>query len=415
MFVLLVGIAAALSWLAWGPVICENVDGKTFAISGLTRLTDIVQSVRVYHVCLGFLLTVGVYLLAAFIYAKSGLNTFYVTLPINRFAFVTKGGEVVGIIYNSKNMKLIECDGYPLGKFVDLGARGKVLQTLGPVERLLGIRFVGVPFIHGLLERRMSWFSVEGGKFVEHKDEPITTFAITKTFGFKLPELVLGRDSDKDKPGKKQTGDDQKLERILVNILLMLQGTIDDPHLAIIATNWMNGVQGKLMRFVQAFLGHTSQDELIEQRAPKKSEGGEPVSEYCDLVQEIIDNIGEIQVYGVTFESKKITYVDYELAGKPEDIEKIRIANTTRYVKNQEAAGIKAVKRANQEDMLAQQEILLSTIKKLIKEGMSPDQAERISREMLRTKGLSETKLGTLVESGSNVTAAISTGKGGKP
>ena len=330
-------------------------------------------------------------------------------MAINRFAFVIKGGEVIKIIYNSKNMKLINEINYPLGKFVSKNLPGEEIQQLGPVERLLGIRFIGIPFIHTLLEKKMSWISVEGSNFIERKDQPISTFAITKTFGFNLKELVLGKDSDNEKTRENSEGDDQKFERILVNIKFMLQATIEDPHLAFVATNWVAGVEGKLMRFVQSFLGHTSQDELIEQKAPKKGVDGKAT--YCQLVQEVIDNMAEIQTYGVTFETEKVTYVDYELAGGTENVARIQAANTQRFEKNQEAAGIRAIKIAEQEDMREQKKILLETIKELTKDGdMSVEQAERIALSIMRTKALAETGLGTLVEGGAGVSTNISTG-----
>lgn len=373
----------------------------------------------VVYLCAAFVIIEVVYIGSIIAFSRSDLNTFYVTLPVNRFAFVTKGGEVTKIIYNSKDMKLVADPKCPLGKFVPLKDKdgndtpGPELHgTPSTIENFLGVRYVGIPFIHSLLEKKMSWISVEGGKFIERKDQSIWNFAITKTFGFYLKELVLGRDSDKDTPGKKPVGDDNKLERILVNIEVMMQGVVECPHLALIATNWMAGVEAKLTRVVQGFLGHTSQDELIEQRKPKKNADGKKTSEYCDLVQEIIDNLPEIQVYGVSFDPKMITYVDYKLAGGEENVKKIQAANTKLFEKKQEAAGIKETKAADQEDMRTQKVIMIETIRELTAQGLSLEQAERIALSMMRTKGLAETGLGTLVEGGANVSANISTGPG---
>lgn len=365
----------------------------------------------VAYFCLAFLVIMVTYLVAVILFSKSDLNTFYIALPVNRFAFVERGGKITRIIYNSETMKLIADKECPLGKFVPIGEPGEELQKLGSVEKMLGVRLIGIPFIHTLLGKKTSWISVKGSSFVERKDILIYTFAITKTFGFRLKELTLGRDSDKETSKDKTKGDDQKLERILVDILMMLQGVIYDPHLAIIATDWVDGVEGKLQRFVQAFLGHTSQDELIEQKAPQKDDRGVITSPYCPLVQELLNNIDEIQTYGVTFEPKKITYVRYELAGEADAIRAIRAANTKRFEKGQEAAGIKAIKSANQEDMREQQEIIRQTVKDLVADGMSMEQAKEIALSMLRQKGLSETNLTTLFEAGAsaNVSANVST------
>jgi hypothetical protein len=355
---------------------------------------------------IGFLVVTAVYFLAAIMYAQSGVNTFYKTLPINRFAFVVKGGKVVRIIYNSESMKLIEATGFPLGKFVKIKEDGEELQKLGPVEKLLGVRYIGIPFIHSLLEKKLSWIVVEGNLFKPNDGKIISTFAITKTFGFVLKNLTLGSDSFNKGPtdGKTPKKDDRGYERLLVNIKLMLQGTIVDPHEAIIVTDWMASVEAKLTRFVQYFLGGTSQDELIALKAAKN-----------ELVQVIIDNKNELESFGVTFEEPKITYSGYELAGDKDNITKVQAANTERFSKAQEAAGIREIKAAQQQDLLTQQAIMADTINKLTKEaGMSVEQAERLVLSMLRTKALGETKLGTLVEGGANVTPSLNVGSSKK-
>jgi hypothetical protein len=358
---------------------------------------------------IGFLVVTAVYFLAAIMYAQSDVNTFYKTLPINRFAFVIKGGKVVRIIYNSESMKLIEAAGFPLGKFVKKEKKDEEedeLQKLGPVEKLLGVRYIGIPFIHSLLEKKLSWIVVEGNLFKPNDGKIVSTFAITKTFGYVLKNLTLGSDSFEEgsAEAKKPKKNDREYERLLVNIKLMLQGTIVDPHEAIIATDWMASVEAKLTRFVQYFLGGTSQDELIAQKAAKNQ-----------LVQTIIDNKDELESFGVTFEERKITYSGYELAGDKDNITKVQAANTERFSKSQEAAGIREIKAAQQQDLLTQQAIMADTINKLTKEaGMSVEQAERLVLSMLRTKALGETKLGTLVEGGANVTPSLNVGSNKK-
>ncbi len=304
-------------------------------------------------------------------------------------------------------MKLVKEDGFPLGRLVPMTENGKDLQKLGPVEELLGIRYVGIPFIHSILEKKASWISVDGTTF-HSKNEVIWNFAITKTFGYNLKELALGRNSDGN-PQPENKNDDRKLQRILVNVRLMLQGTIEDPHLALIATDWMAGTEGKLSRFVQGFLGYTSQDELIMQKAPTK--GGV----HCELEQVIVDNKRNLEVYGVTFDEEKITYIDYDFAGGTENANKIQEANTKLYVAEQEALGIRARKQAEQSDMKEQREITLQTVKDLIGQGLSKEQALAMALSMMRTKGLAETNLSTLVEGGASVSANISTDSTKKP
>jgi hypothetical protein len=268
------------------------------------------------------------------------------------------------------------------------------------------VRYIGIPFIHSLLEKKLSWIVVEGNLFKPNDGKIISTFAITKTFGFVLKNLTLGSDSFNKGPtdGKTPKKDDRGYERLLVNIKLMLQGTIVDPHEAIIVTDWMASVEAKLTRFVQYFLGGTSQDELIALKAAKN-----------ELVQVIIDNKNELESFGVTFEEPKITYSGYELAGDKDNITKVQAANTERFSKAQEAAGIREIKAAQQQDLLTQQAIMADTINKLTKEaGMSVEQAERLVLSMLRTKALGETKLGTLVEGGANVTPSLNVGSSKK-
>lgn len=354
------------------------------------------------YVCVVFLIVTVTYLVSALLFARGELLTWYYTLPANRFAFIEKGGELVKIIYNSKEVKLVWDKDCKLGKFVDLSDPRPDLQSLGPVEQLLGIRFVGIPGIHNIKIKEMTWNGVDGSKLVPHNKIVVSNFAISKTFGFNLEGLTIGRDSDKDKSGDKPTGDDQNLERIMVNIRLLAQARIFDPHKAIISLDWVSSVQAKLMRFIQGFLGHTSQDELIEQKA-------KPGKKYCDLIQELLDNKAELECFGVSFEDEKLTYVDYELTGV--DAAKIQEANTTKFTKNKEAEGIKALKIAAQEDMREQKKIMLETVIELTANNkMTMEQALPVALSMMRVKGMTETSLGTLVEGGANVTTAISTG-----
>jgi len=349
------------------------------------------------YTCLAFVILTVTYLVAALIYSRSDVNTFYKALPVNRFAIVKKGGDPKRIIYNSSNVKLIaDPDGtkYPFGKFIPINHPGEELQELGPVEKLLGIRYVGIPFIHSLLEKKLTWITVDDGKtFSPHPEEKVSTFAITKTFGFILKELALGRDSDGDK-SVKPDGDDQKMQRILVNLKFLLQAFIENPHRAIVETNWMAGVEAKLSSFEQPVLGRTSQDELIARKIP---EGGR----YCELVQAIIDNKNELETFGVTFEEEKITYVDYDLAGGTEEVSKIQAANTKRFEKKQEAAGIREVKAAEQEGARVQQQLFLKTVTELKVAGFDQETAERMARDFLKTIYITQTGLTTYVEGGS--------------
>jgi len=366
-----------------------------------------------------FLVLVATYLLAAVMFSKSDVKMFYVALPVNRMAFVQKGGKVVRIIFNSNNVKLVadpDTTVYPLGKFVPKSDSREGLQKQGPVEKLFGIHYVGIPFIHSLMGKSLNWIGVDGVKFTEHANELKYEFAITKTFGFDLKGLALGRDSDNGtvKGKGKKLADDQKMQRILVNLKFMLQGFIENPYRALIETNWMASVEAKLTSFEQSVLGMTSQDELIARKKAKNADGTD--SKYSELVKIIIDNKKELEAFGVTFEDEKITYIDYELAGGKETVEKIQAANTKRFEKEQEAAGIRAIKSAEQEDLLTQKKIMVDTIKDLMSKNptMTIDQAERIALSMMRAKALTETKVTTLVEAGANVTTAITAGNSGK-
>ena len=360
-------------------------------------------------VCLGFLTLTLSYIIIALAYAKSGVNTFYIALPINRYAFVTKGGKVIRIIYNSATMKLVDPkakNGYPMGKFVPISDKRAPLQVLGPVEKLLGIRYIGIPFVHSLLQKNMSWIAIEGGQFKPQENKPVSTFAITKTFGFNLKGLTLGSDNDKPGSGDKPKGDDQKLQRILVNVKLMLQAIMDDPHRAIIATSWMASVESKLMRRVQNTLGHTSQDELIEQKSVVGSTN-------CEIVQDIIDNIREIQTFGVKFEKENITYVDYELAGGEETIKRIQTANTARYEGEQEAAKTKAKKIAEQADAQEIQRLAIELDQKLKEAGYSNEERKDMVQNFMKTSAMVKTGLQTWVEAGSNTGTTVALGSKG--
>ncbi len=349
-----------------------------------------------FGVCLAFVMATTVYIIAALAYAKSDVNIFYKNLPVNRFAFRTRGGIPIGIMYNSSNVKLVanpDTTKYPFGQFVSMNDPRPEIQQLGPVEKMLGIRCIGIPFVHGLLEKKLSWITVEGKTFTEHPEEKISTFAITKTFGFILKGLALGRNSDGN-PKVKTDGDDQKFERILVNIKFMLQGFIENPYRAIVETSWMAGVEAKLTSFSQPILGRTSQDELIARKVPA---GGK----YCELVQAIIDNMAELETFGVKFEEEKITYVDYDLAGEPDEIKKIQAANTERFEKKQKAAGIRETKSAEQEGARVQQQLFLETVTKLLKKGFNQETAERMARDFLKTIYITQTGLSAYAEGGS--------------
>lgn len=362
----------------------------------------------VVYACLAFLVTTIVYLIAVLMFAKSDLREFYVTLPVNRFAFIIKGGEIVRVIYNSKDAKLIKQDGYPLGKFVLKSELGLELQELGPVERMLGIRFVGIPFVHSVMEKKLSWIGVEGVKFTTHENEKVWNFAITHTFGFNLQELTLGGDSDNGMNDQsEENSKTQKLQRILVDVQMILQGWIVNPHLAIITTDWMAGVEGKLKRSVQNYLGRTSQDELINQKSAK--------GQQCELVREIVDNIGELQVYGVTFEQEKITYVDYKLSGGPENAAAIQKANNEKYVGQQEANKIRSKKIAEQADSREQVEIFMKMNAELLAKGYSQSDAKEMVQSFMKTTAMVKTGIGTWVEGGATgITTAIQAGGGKK-
>lgn len=345
------------------------------------------------------------YIIAILMYSKSGLNTFYVALPANRFAFVTKGGEVIRIIYNSARMKLIKADGFPMGKFVPRDPSGKdpdELQKLGPIEEWLGVWYVGIPFVHGLLGKKLHWISPDDPEFKEKKDE-VFDFAITKTFGYNLQELTLG----KTKKTRGATDRSQASQGILVDIKLTTQVTIVDPYKAIIETDWMAGTESALTRNVQSTLGGMDQDKLIAQKSTEDNKK-------CKLVQNILDDLDPIQAYGVEFDRDKIVYKDYSVAGDADQRKKINDANTKKFEEDQRAAGIRAVKRAEQEDMLVLQEIVLDLIKKLVEEGTSKEEAQRTAREMLRTRALTGTPLNTLVEGGARVQTSIQAGQNDK-
>lgn len=351
------------------------------------------MNVMIGWILLSIFVLIGSYLLSILMFSKSDLRTFYVALPAESFAFVTKGGDPVRIIYNSKKFKLVDAANHTMGKFVEITEGGDEKQKLGPIEEMLGVRFIGIPFVNSLLVKKdMKWFKVGTATFVEEKGN-ISTFAITHTFGFKLPELTLGRDIGKVKTGTKKSRNDQKMQRILVDLFFTLQAFIRDPYKAIVETNWMTGTEGKLSRNTQATLGTMSQDELIADQGQSQ------------LVENIIKDLANIQVYGAEFEKDKIVYFDYKLAGNPDDVKRVLGANTERFVKEQEAAGIRAVKAAQQEGLKTQEQIMVKAIKNLIAGGMTSDQAERIVRQMLDTEALKETKVTTYVKSGSVTTA----------
>jgi hypothetical protein len=355
-----------------------------------------------FWTCLTFLVITAWYLIAALMFSKSNVNTFYIAIPVNRFAFVTKGGVSVGIIFNSNNVKLIadpDTTKYPFGKFVPKDADGEDLQKLGPIEKMLGIRYIGIPFIHGLLKKKLTWETVEGKTLTKHTEEEVCFFAITKTFGFTLEGLALGRDSDGNPIPV--TGDDQGFERILVDLKFALQGFIENPYRAIVETNWMAGVKAKLSSFAQPVLGRTSQDELI---ARKKADG----SRHCELVQAILDNRVELETFGVTFEEEKITYIDYDLAGDEATKKKIQDANTERFDKKQKAAGIRETKKAEQADAEELQRIILDLDIKLKNQGYNDtEQRQAMIQTFLKTQAMVKTSLNTWVDGGGGVTTAI--------
>jgi len=354
--------------------------------------------------CEVFLLVVVIYSVFALMYAKNNIGEFYFTLKINRFAFVVKGGVVTKVIYNIPGVKLIKDNNCPIGKFVPISEPGKELQKLGPIEKLFGIYFVGIPGFHSILEKKLTWSTFDGSEFTEHKDEVVNSFAYTKTFGFDLEGLTLG--GDKNNTLENGDRDGQKLQRIDVDIKMLLQGTIVYPYKAIFLTNWITGTKGKLMRIVQSFLGKASQDELIDQ------EGND-----CDLVKEIKNNITAIEVYGVKFDPDKITYVDYSLSGDKDEIAAIKKADNENYIATQEAAGTKRRQRAEQEGMVAQREVVVSMAKDLKAEGFDTDHIAMMTASMFRSRGLESlrhTGLTTFVEGGAAATLAISANGGSK-
>ncbi len=405
-----------------GLILCLLVGLGIFylALEYGSRVIDKVEMVKIPDVgfilnaiCITVVAFAAVYITLILLFARSDLNTFYVALPANRFAFVQKGGKIVRIIYNSESMKLVDEAGFPMGKFVDKSDPRPELQRRGFIEELFGVWWVGIPYIHELRGEKLSWIDPEDSEF-KIQSKKVFTFAITKNFGFKLEELTLGSSNQTPKGGN--TSGAQTAQGITVDILLTSQVTIRDPHKAIIETDWMEGVESKLSRNLSGSLGNMTQDSLIAQKK-KNMVGG--VNKECDLVQAIIDDVDDVgNPYGVELDTKRIVYRDYHIAGDPEQKKRVNEANTKKFEKDQEAAGIKAVKQAEQEDMRTQQAILMDLIAQLQKDphNMSAEQAERVALQMLRTKALATTELSTLVEGGASVTAAISTdgkGKGG--
>lgn len=349
-------------------------------------------------VAITFLVLVTTYVLAAIMFSKSGVNMFYVALPVNRFAIVTKGGDPVKIIYNSKNARLVadpDKEKYPLGKFIlinsDGSTSGEDLQKLNAVEKLLGIRQIGIPFIHGLLEKKMSWITIEGTTLKKSDPTPITEFAIVKTFGYKLEGLTLGKNSDGAEP------DEEQMQRIKVSLKFGLQGFIENPHRAIIETNWMEDTRAKLVSFEQPVLGRSNQDELIARKI--LSSGN------CEQIQAIIDNKAELEIYGVTFDPKNMTYIGYELEGV--DAERIQTANTERYEKKQKAAGMRETKTADQADAKELRQIILDMDKELKGQGYSKKDRKEMIEVFLETHGIVKTSVVTLVKGGANTATAI--------
>ena len=353
-------------------------------------------------VLLGIVFVVLAYVGAAIAFAHYELGTFYAVIPPDRFGVVVRGRDPVGLVYNSLKFKLIYDARCPLGKFVLRSEPGEELQKLGWFEEMLGVRLIGIPFIHSLLTKKLSWYSVDGSDLVEKKEQSVSFFAITKTFGFKPKELTLGSDTNSSqspsqgqKPGKKK--DDQKLQRILVNLMYSVQCTIEDVYLAIISTDWMVGTEAMLGRYSQSTLGTLSQDELIADTGRGQ------------LVTNIISNLPDIEVYGVRFDKDKIVYMDYELAGGEDVAKRIQEANTRRYESEQEAAGTRLKKAASQQDLAEQGKFLLQTVQQLVKKGLTAEKAAEVAQSMLKNQALKETKVQTYVEGGADVKATIPT------
>lgn len=340
----------------------------------------------VVFVCLAY---VG----AAIAYAHYQIGTFYGNIPPDRFGIVVRGLDPIRVIYNSLKYKLIYDKDCPLGKFVLRTEAGEDLQKLGWMEEWLGLRFIGFPFIHSLLKKKLSWYSVDGTDLIENKDRVVSNFAITKTFGFKPKELALGSDKKPTK-GRK---DDRKLQRILVNLMYSIQCTVEDVYKAIISTDWMAGTEAMFGRYSQSTLGTMSQDELIADVGRGQ------------LVQNIIANLPEIEKYGVRFDKDRIVYMDYELAGGPAVANRIQEANTKRYEGEQTAVNTRQAEIAKQAGLEEQRKILLQMVKGFIASGMSPEEAGRLARQTLETQGLIGTKVQTYVAGTTGVTAAINT------
>lgn len=377
---------------------------------------------KMYYIggCAAFLLSIGAYILAALLFSKnSDMLTFYITLPNNRFAFRTKGGNIIGIMHNVEGYKLVEATGFPYGKFVPDTDPRKELQKIGPIEELLGARFVGIPFIHGIFQKKMTW--VDSATFVAHNNETVWNFAVTKTFGYLLKDLTLGGDSDsgmsegnkpKNQEQTKEEDDVQKRQRLKVNIKLLLQQVVEGPHEAMVNTNSMAGTEAKLSRIVQGYLGKTSQDELIEQKT-------EPGERYCPLVKTIVSNILDLQNFGLTFSKEKITYVRYELAGSPETIARIEEANNKKYVASQEAAALRLINAAKQEGLKGQRLAIKEILTDCVEQNMTSEEARDIILSVMQAKqveNLADTQVTTYIAGGASagVNLAVPTGNGNK-
>ena len=343
------------------------------------------------------ILYAGLYVLIAYLCAMNEVLQFYVSIPANHFAIVAKTttkGTPVRLLYNSKGMKLIKADGFPLGKLVPLSEEGEDLQKLSWIEEKLGIWFIGIPFLRRLyVQDDSEWNRVEMANkeskdtFV-YKRGSIHFFSISNLYGFIMPNLELGGKIGQEK------------QRIPVIIYTQGQATIENPYLAIIHTKWMPGSQNMLIESIRSSLGLMTEDDLIGE-----AEAGLLVKKMVDRVETIRKEFGVIL--------SKLTYVDYDLTGSDEEKGRMEKSGTQLVVDTREAQGTEKKLAAEQTPMREQGKILLELIEKLVEERkLTTEQATMVAMQMLRSQGIQKTKLSTLVESGSGMNMGMNINSG---
>ncbi len=215
-------------------------------------------------------ITIILWVTLALVCANLALEILYMKIDPERYAIVLIGSDPRRILWNSTDFILVFSNDpgvmkkFPLGRFIPVNEQLKPTDylgpKLGPIEKLFGIRFIGIPWIHKLYDPQLSWNGLgDDGGFVRHTKERRVQFSITSPFFIKVSNLRIGGDIDHTT----SSTDDDMVQRFQIALKYLIQTYAKDPIGSLFGTNWLPQMTTRLQTIIQPVMGKMSLDEFI--------------------------------------------------------------------------------------------------------------------------------------------------------